>query len=238
MQRKSGDIPKPPLGSTCTGAAGSPHVAGRLPPTKDSMPGNFGAQRRFQLILIKPSHYDDDGYVIQWFRSIMPSNSLAALYGLAIDAVERQVLGPDVSIDVTPIDETNTRIKPKKIIAQLRRHGGFGLVGLVGVQSNQFPRAMDIARKLRAAGVPVVIGGFHISGCLSMLDEMQPDIQEALDLGISLFAGEAEARLDGLLRDAASGSLQAIYNYLNDLPLDPVGAVPVPAAQARQSHSG
>ncbi|HSY88941.1 MAG TPA: radical SAM protein [Verrucomicrobiae bacterium] len=175
-------------------------------------------ERRFQLILIKPSHYDDDGYVIQWFRSVMPSNSLAALYGLAIDAAERQVLGPNVSIDVTPLDETNTRIKPKKIIAHLKRFGGFGLVGLVGVQSNQFPRAMDIARPLRAAGVPVVIGGFHISGCLSMLAEMQPDIQEALDLGISLFAGEAEERLDTLLRDAESGTLQPIYNHLNDLP--------------------
>jgi hypothetical protein len=29
------------------------------------------APRRFQLILIKPSHYDDDGYVIQWFRSTL-----------------------------------------------------------------------------------------------------------------------------------------------------------------------
>ena len=82
------------------------------------MSDSLRPQRRFQLILIKPSHYDDDGYVIQWFRSVMPSNSLAALYGLAIDAAERQVLGPDVSIDVTPFDETNTRIKPKKIIAQ------------------------------------------------------------------------------------------------------------------------
>src|SRR6202521_5075568 len=82
-------------------------------------------QRRFQLILIKPSHYDDDGYVIQWFRSIMPSNSLAALYGLAVDARERQVLGTDVEIDVTPIDETNIRIKLKRIIAQIKRHGGF-----------------------------------------------------------------------------------------------------------------
>ena len=72
------------------------------------------AQRRFQLILIKPSHYDDDGYVIQWFRSIMPSNSLAAIYGLAMDAADRRVLGLDVSIDVTPIDETNTRIKPEE----------------------------------------------------------------------------------------------------------------------------
>jgi len=25
------------------------------------------------LVLIKPSHYDDDGYVIQWVRSAMPS---------------------------------------------------------------------------------------------------------------------------------------------------------------------
>ena len=51
-------------------------------------------QRRFQLILIKPSHYDDDGYVIQWFRSIMPSNSLAALYGLAIDAASARCSAP------------------------------------------------------------------------------------------------------------------------------------------------
>jgi radical SAM superfamily enzyme YgiQ (UPF0313 family) len=182
--------------------------------------------RRFQLILLKPSHYDDDGYVIQWFRSVMPSNSLAALYGLAVDAAERHVLGTDVAIDVTPIDETNTRIKPKKLIAHLEHHGGFGLICLVGVQSNQFPRAVDIARPLRAAGVPVVIGGFHISGCLSMLTEMQPDIQEALDLGISLFAGEAEEQLDALLRDAVNGTLQPMYNHLKDLPS--IQSAPVP----------
>src|SRR6266567_4065476 len=174
--------------------------------------------RRFQLVLIKPSHYDDDGYVVQWLRSSIPSNSLAMLYALADDAARRRVLGPDVAIDVTAIDETNKRVRAKDILALFKRHGGFGLVGLVGVQSNQFPRAMDIARPLRAAGVPVVIGGFHVSGCLSMLAEMQPDLQEALDFGISLFAGEAEERLDALLRDAASGTLQPIYNHLNDLP--------------------
>jgi radical SAM superfamily enzyme YgiQ (UPF0313 family) len=182
------------------------------------MTAELAAKRRFQLILIKPSHYDDDGYVIQWFRSVMPSNSLAALYGLAVDAAERQVLGPDVAIDVIPVDETNTRIRPKKIIADFARNGGFGLVGLVGVQSNQFPRALDIARPLLAAGVPVVIGGFHVSGCLSMLDGMGPDMQTALDMGVSLFAGEAEERLDALLRDAVKGELKPIYNYLNDLP--------------------
>ena len=113
-----------------------------------------------------------------------------------------------------------------KIIARFKRHGGFGLVGLVGVQSNQFPRAMDIARPLRAAGVPVIIGGFHVSGCFSMLPDVQPDLQEAIDLGIALFAGEAEERLDVLLRDAAGGKLQPIYNYLNDLPS--IESAPVP----------
>src|SRR5947209_5471765 len=188
-------------------------------------------QRRFQLILIKPSHYDDDGYVIQWFRSVMPSNSLAALYGLAIDAAKREVLGPDVAIDVFPIDETNTRIRPKKIIAQIERHGGFGLVGLVGVQSNQFMRALDIARPLRDAGIPVVVGGFHVSGCLSMLKELQPDLQTALDMGVSLFAGEAEERLDALLRDAVQGKLKPIYNYLEDLPS--IQGAPVPFLLAK-----
>ena len=58
------------------------------------------ARRNFQLVLIKPSHYDDDGYVIRWWRTIIPSNSLAAVYGIAADRAERQVLGPDVTIAI------------------------------------------------------------------------------------------------------------------------------------------
>ena len=76
------------------------------------------AQRSFQLILIKPSHYDDDGYVIRWWRAMIPSNSLAALYGIAADCAERQVLGPDVAIDIEAIDETNTRIDIPALIAR------------------------------------------------------------------------------------------------------------------------
>src|SRR5882724_24077 len=123
--------------------------------------------KRFSLIFIKPTHYDDDGYPIQWFRSAIPSNTLAVMNGLALDCGARKVLGEDVDIDITLIDETNTRVQPDVIARQMRGHKG--LVALVGVQSNQYPRAMDIARPLRAAGVPVSIGGFHVSGTLSML---------------------------------------------------------------------
>ena len=109
------------------------------------------AERRFQLILVKPSHYDDDGYVIRWWRAMIPSNSLAAVYGIAADCAERQVLGPDVAIDIAVIDETNTYIDMPALLARLRRHHNFGLVALVGVQSNQYPRALDIARPFREA---------------------------------------------------------------------------------------
>jgi hypothetical protein len=176
------------------------------------------AMRRFQLVLIKPSHYDDDGYVIQWIRAFIPSNSLAVVHSIARDSTRRAVLGPNVEFDFTVIDEANTRVRIPKILSQFRRHGGFGLVALVGVQSNQFPRSLDIARPLRAAGVPVIIGGFHVSGCLAMLPDMQADLQAALDIGVSLFAGELEGRMDGLLREAAAGTLRPIYNYMNDLP--------------------
>ena len=175
-------------------------------------------RRRFLLFLIKPSHYDDDGYVIQWFRSALPSNSLACLYGIAQDAMQTAALGDDVDIEIFAVDETNERIRPDRIARQIKDAGGLGLVGLVGVQSNQYPRALDIARPLRAAGIPVCIGGFHVSGCLAMLPERPDSLNEALAMGISLFAGEAEGRFEEVLQDAAAGTLKPIYNHLNDLP--------------------
>jgi radical SAM superfamily enzyme YgiQ (UPF0313 family) len=187
------------------------------------MPAAAGA--RFHLALIKPSHYDDDGYVIQWFRSSMPSNSLAAVYGLAVDCATRRVLGPDVAIDVAVYDETNTHIRVERIARDIRAAGS-GLVGLVGVQSNQFPRAMDLARRFRALGVQVAIGGFHVSGSISMLPGIQPELQAAMDGGITLYAGEAEDGLDELLQHAHAGQLLPLYNHMQNLPN--ISGVPIP----------
>jgi radical SAM superfamily enzyme YgiQ (UPF0313 family) len=189
-------------------------------------------RRRFQLFLIKPSHYDDDGYVIQWWRSAIPSNTLAVLYGLARDCRERRVLGEDVDIEITALDETNTRIRPDRIARAIKQGGGLGMVGIVGVQSNQFPRAMAIARPLRAQGIAVCLGGFHVSGCLAMLPELPADIQEALDIGVSIYAGEAEGRLDEVLQHAAAGTLKPIYNYMHDLPS--MEGVPEPILPAQR----
>jgi hypothetical protein len=173
----------------------------------------------FHFVMVKPTHYDDDGYPIQWFRSAIPSNTLACLNGIAEDARRRNVLGSGVEIHLHTYDETNRRVRPDRIIRMLRQSGGKVLIGLIGVQSNQFPRAVDLARPFLAAGLPVCMGGFHVSGCIAMLPELTPELRQAQELGISLFAGEAEGgRLDELLRDAWNGALKPLYNHMDDLP--------------------
>jgi Radical SAM superfamily len=177
---------------------------------------NVGPRRRFQLVLIKPSHYGDDGYVIRWWRSMVPSNSLASIYGIAADSAAREALGAD--IDIEAIDEFNTRVDIPKLLRKFSNNKNFGLVALVGVQSNQYPRALDIASRFRKANIPVAIGGFHVSGCLSMLDGKAVGLDACREMGVSIFAGEAEGRFDGLIQDAAAGRLQPLYNFLKDLP--------------------
>ncbi len=183
-------------------------------------------KRVFKVVLIKPSHYDHQGYVIQWYRSTIPSNSLASVRGILAICGEQQALGPDVEIDIEAYDECNTVIDIPGAIARIHAAGG-GFVGLVGVQTNQFPRAVDIARQFRAARLPVVIGGFHVSGVLSMLPEPTPELKEALDLGVTFYAGESEGRMGELLRDIDQGKLKQIYNYLHDAPGMEAAALPL-----------
>ena len=128
------------------------------------------ARRHFRVVLIKPSHYDDDGYVIRWYRSPMPANSLVSVYGLIDNCAQRHILGTDTDIEIVAVDETNTRVRIDRIISGMRANNNFGFVGLVGVQSNQYPRSLHIAKPLREAGISVIIGGFHVSGMLAMFD--------------------------------------------------------------------
>lgn len=173
---------------------------------------------KFLLELIKPSHYDDDGYVIQWWRGFVPSNSLSSIYGLAHDARDRHVLGAQVDIEIEAHDETNTKVPLRSIVRRFARNANRGLVLIIGVQTNQFARAVDIATELRAAGIKVAIGGFHVSGCIAMLPEMPPEMKDAIARGITLFAGEAENRLDDLFAAAFEDRLESLYNFMTDLP--------------------
>ncbi len=148
----------------------------------------------------------------------MPSNTLGCVLALVEDVKARNALGEDVDIVVSAYDEVNISVSAKKIIRQIKNGGGNGLVMMIGVQSNQFPRAVDLTQEFRRSGIQVAIGGFHVSGCIAMLPKLPTDIQALLDDGVTLFAGEAEGRMESFLRDAFQGKLKPVYNYLSELP--------------------
>ena len=102
--------------------------------------GAVGAYSRLVVILIRPSKYDDDGYVIRHFRGTLPSNTLSCLNGLTEAAIRQGALG-SVDVRVELIDEIVSRVDPRRLARKYRRPGTKIVVGLVGVQTNQFPRA-------------------------------------------------------------------------------------------------
>jgi hypothetical protein len=57
-------------------------------------------QSDFRFVLVKPSHDHDDGYVIRSWPAMIPSSSLTAVFAIAADWATREVLGPDVAIDI------------------------------------------------------------------------------------------------------------------------------------------
>src|SRR5215813_9851615 len=118
--------------------------------------GKHDRVEKFRIVLIKPSKYDDEGYVIRFWKGVLPSNTLNVLHGLTEDVKERRVFG-DLPIEVVTFDETAEKVPLKKIIRWNNEPHTKLLVCLVGVQTNQFPRALDMAKILRAEGIRVII---------------------------------------------------------------------------------
>ena len=150
----------------------------------------------------------------------------------------RRVLGPDVEIDIDVIDETNTRVNIPKLIQRFRRHGKFGLLASWACRSNQYPRALDIARPFRAAGIPIALGGFHVSGCLSMLDGTAIDLELARELGD--FASSRGKPRSGSTSCCGrrAGPHEAALQFHEGPALDRRHADPVPAAPVRKRTAG
>jgi len=184
--------------------------------------------KKFRIVLIKPSKYDDDGYVIRFWKGVLPSNTLNVLHGLTEEVKSSRVFG-DLNIEIITFDETAEKLPVKKIIRWARRPATKLVVGLVGVQTNQFPRAFDLARQFRAAGIDVIIGGFHTSGTINMLSDQEPEIQDLVKESISIVSGEVEENWAEILSDALHGRLKPIYSFAQDLQnLVDIGEAPLP----------
>jgi radical SAM superfamily enzyme YgiQ (UPF0313 family) len=182
-----------------------------------SFEGARGRYRRLVVVLIRPSKYDDEGYVVRHWRGTLPSNTLACLNSLTEDVVRSGELGP-IDVRVETIDEIVTRVDPHALGRRYGRDGTKVVVGLAGVQTNQLPRAQDLARQLKAQGFDVIIGGFHVSGAMAMSPATPPECRDLLDAGVTLVLGEVEGRWGGILQDAIADRLLPLYDFLPDPP--------------------
>jgi len=190
------------------GGASPLAISHPVPPSPGSQPPRLLPHalkyKTLRVILIKPSKYDDEGYVVRFWRGVLPGNSLNVLHGLTEDVKRRGVFG-DITIQVDTFDETAEKVPVKQIVRWSRHPATKLVVCLVGVQTNQFPRALVLGREFRARGIEVIMGGFHTSGTINMLGDEEPDIQELFRESIIVVSGEVEGHWEGILADVLNG---------------------------------
>ena len=164
------------------------------------------------VTLMRPTNYTDDGYPIQMRVGVIRSNTLTQMGTLVRDIVSYPFFS-GVKLTVRLVDEAIQRVPAKEIIRRSAMPGVKTIVMLVGVQTNQFPRAQDIASWFLPHRIPVMIGGFHVSGMLAMVG-LTSGLRDAMSKGIILVAGEVEGeRLPGIVEDVLKGQAGAALQF-------------------------
>ncbi len=154
------------------------------------------APRRLRVVLVKPSKYGPDGSVERFRRGFMPNSTLPHLAALT----PRRLA--DREIAVRAIDEyVQTDLDYLRWLE--RDPDCTTLLALVGVQSHQFQRALDLAAYARERGVGLaVMGGPHPMTC---------DTAALQGRGLSFALAEAEVIWPAILADALAGELRPVY---------------------------
>ena len=165
--------------------------------------------RIVRVYFVKPSRYDDDGYV-QFYRwGVQPNNTLTVMAALNDTFNKRYSSQRNVLLETVIWDEVcDGAVGPESITAikeKAQEDGVELLIGIAGVQSNQYPRGRDLALQFVAQGLPTIMGGFHVSG--------YPQSREFMhSCGISTAVGEAENFWDDVVHDFLEGKLKPEYS--------------------------
>lgn len=150
---------------------------------------------RLKVVIIKSSKYDVDGFVQRYRKGFMPNSTVPYIRAM-IPSVHK-----GVAIDVASIDEyVYTSLDYLTLLKSQPNQPT--LVLIVGVQSHQFHRALDLAALALSDGCMVCIGGPHVMTC---------DTTAIQGRGISFALAEAERVLSELLDDAVGGELKPLY---------------------------
>jgi len=148
-----------------------------------------------RVVIIKPSKYGVTGFVERFWRGFMPNSTVRYILSMTPPSID------GVQIEVCAVDEyVHTDLGYLDLI----RHPNVPtLLALVGVQSHQFQRSLDLAAFARAHGVRhCVIGGPHPMTC---------DTSMHWNYGVSFALSEAENVWLPILKDAIRGELQPVY---------------------------
>jgi radical SAM superfamily enzyme YgiQ (UPF0313 family) len=164
--------------------------------------------RTVRVYFIKPSRYDDDYYVSFFRYGVQPNNTLTVLAALNDEFNRRNSSERNVYLETIIWDEIcDGIISPETVKAikeKAHEDGVELLIGLSGVQSNQYPRGRDLALQFVAQGLPTMMGGFHVSG--------YPDSCTFLnECGVTTVVGEAENLWGDILEDFLRGELKHAY---------------------------
>jgi hypothetical protein len=154
-----------------------------------------GLRPFMKIVIIKPSKYLPDGAVERFRRGFMPNSTIPHLRSMVPSQLNNE------QNEIHAIDEyVHTDLKYLK---HLQKSGDTKtLVVLVGVQSHQFHRALDLAALAKEGGCMVVIGGPHVMTC---------DTSMLQGFGVSFAQCEAELVWSDILADAVSGELKPLY---------------------------
>jgi hypothetical protein len=148
-----------------------------------------------RVVILKPSKYLADGFVERFRWGFMPNSTAPHMRSMTPAAVG------ETPLEVHAIDEY-VHIDLGYLSLLSRPANGRTLLALVGVQSHQFHRALDLAAYARRNGCMAIIGGPHVMTC---------DTSPMQDRGVSFAQAEAELIWSEILHDAACGELQPVY---------------------------
>src|SRR5262252_6838586 len=148
-----------------------------------------------RVVIIKPSKYSVSGHVERFRRGFMPNSTVPYIRSMTPGSVD------GVPIETVAIDEyVQTDLR---YLDLLRKPDKPTILAVVGVQSHQFQRGLDLAALARANGIRhCVIGGPHPMTC---------DTRMLQNRGVSFAIAEAEMIWLDILRDAIRGELLPVY---------------------------
>lgn len=180
------------------------------------------AAPRVSVLLIAPSKYDDQGFVHRYWKGVISTSGLSTIAYLTRKALQN-IVPSNAKIQIKTYEDS--------VFSHAVASGWFGLiwrirsllyrclgiehkliVGLVSVQSHQFPRATDLIHRWQKRGATCVIGGSHVTASITAMLEglgnrgegpipclhiMPPEIKALQQQHVVIFHGEAEPHLDG-----------------------------------------